>query len=62
MTQLTEMELQSLRHMIGAHETAYAKMNDYAQRSNDQQVKQYFQKSAQSAQQTKQQLMSFLQG
>jgi type III secretory pathway component EscR len=60
--QLNEMELQQLRHIIGAHETAYAKMNDYAQRCNDQQVRQFFQKSAQGAQQSKQQLMSFLQG
>nr|WP_207669149.1 hypothetical protein [Natranaerovirga pectinivora] len=59
---LNEIELQNLRHIIGAHETASAKMNDYAQRCNDQQIKQYFQQSAQSAQQTKQQLMSFLQG
>lgn len=58
---LSEMELQQLRHLIGAHETAFAKMSTYAQQCQDPQVRQYFQKSAQGAQQTKQQLMSFLQ-
>jgi len=60
MSQLNQMELQSLRHLIGAHETAYQKMQTYAQQSNDPQVKAYFEKSAQDAQKTKQQLLSFL--
>lgn len=60
MTQLNQQELQSLRHLIGAHETANQKMLTYAQQSNDPEVKAYFQKSAQDAMNTKQQLMSFL--
>lgn len=60
MSQLNQMELQNLRHMIGAHETAYQKMQTYAQQSTDPQVKAYFEKSAQSAKSTKQNLMSFL--
>ncbi|MPM97721.1 hypothetical protein SDC9_144898 [bioreactor metagenome] len=60
MSQLNQLELQNLRHLIGAHETAYQKMQTYAQQCNDQQVKSYFEKSAQDAQKTKQQLMSFL--
>ncbi len=61
MSVLNEMELQNLRHLIGAHETAYSKLSAYAESSTDSNVKQYFQKSAQSAQQTKQQLIQFLQ-
>lgn len=60
MSQLNQIELQNLRHLIGAHDTAYEKMQTYAQQSTDPQVKQYFEKSAQDAQQTKQKLMSFL--
>ncbi|WP_068787215.1 hypothetical protein [Paenibacillus phocaensis] len=60
MAQINQQELQSLRHLIGAHETAHQKMLAYAQQSVDPQVKAYFQKSAQDAQNTKQQLMSFL--
>ena len=61
MAQLNQMELQNLRHMIGAHQTACEKLQAYAQQATDQQVKDYFEKSAQSAQTTKQQLMNFLQ-
>ncbi len=60
MSQLNQMELQNLRHMIGAHESAYQKLQDYAQQATDPQVKAFFQKSAQSAQSTKQKLLSFL--
>ncbi len=60
MSQLNQMELQNLRHLIGAQETSYKKMQTYAQQANDSQVRDYFEKSAQSAQNTKQQLLSFL--
>jgi type III secretory pathway component EscR len=60
MSQLNQIELQNLRHLIGAHDTAVQKMSAYAQQSKDPQVKAYFEKSAQSAQKTKQQLLSFL--
>lgn len=60
MNQLNALELQNLRHLIGAHETAYNKMNEFARQSNDPQIRHYFERSAQSAQQTKQQLLSFL--
>ena len=61
MSQLNQVELQNLRHLIGAHDTAFQKMQTYAQQATDPQVKAYFQKSAQDAQSTKQQLLSFLQ-
>jgi hypothetical protein len=60
MSQLNKLELQHLRHLIGAHDTAFQKMNTYAQQASDPQVRAYFEKSAQDAQKTKQQLMSFL--
>lgn len=61
MAQLNQMELQNLRHMIGAHDTACEKMQTYAQQATDQQVKQFFEKSVEDAKCTKQQLMTFLQ-
>lgn len=61
MSQLNQMELQNLRHMLGAHDTACEKLQAYAQQASDQQIKSYFEKAAQSAKTTKQQLMNFLQ-
>lgn len=60
MADLTQTELQNLRHLIGAHETAYKKLNTYASQVVDPQIKQMFTKSAQDALNTKQKLMSFL--
>lgn len=60
MGDLTQSELQNLRHLIGAHETAYKKLNTYASQVVDPQIKQMFTKSAQDALNTKQKLMSFL--
>lgn len=61
MSNLNQIELQNLRHIIGGHDTAFQKMQSYAEQSQDPQVKAFFQKSAQDAQSTKQQLMTFLQ-
>ena len=60
MADLSQVELQHLRHWIGAHETAYQKLNAYSSQSVDPQIKQLFTKSAQDALNTKQKLMSFL--
>jgi type III secretory pathway component EscR len=60
MSQLNQIELQNLKHLIGAHDTAYQKLQTYAQQAVDPQVQSYFEKSAQDAQNTKQKLMSFL--
>lgn len=60
MSQLSELDVQNLRHLIGSYETTHCKMTDYAKNATDQQVKQFFQKSAQSAMENKQQLMQFL--
>ena len=60
MTNLNQLELQNLRHLIGSHETVWKKLETYAQQATDPQVKQLFEKSAQSAKNTKQKLISFL--
>ena len=58
--QLSEIDLQHLRHLIIGYDTRSSKMQAYANEAQDPQVKQYFQKSAQSARENKQQLMQFL--
>ncbi|MFA9379345.1 MAG: hypothetical protein ACERKZ_21760 [Lachnotalea sp.] len=61
MSNISELDLQNLRHLIGGCETTQSKMTAYAEEARDNEVKQFFQKSAQSADQTKQQLIQFLQ-
>ena len=60
MPKLNEVELQNVRHLIGAHDTSYQKLTSYAENCTDPQIKQMFQKSAQDALETKQKLMGFL--
>ena len=60
MADISQIKLQLLRHIIGAHETAYQKLNTYSAQAVDPQIKQIFTKSAQDALNTKQKLMSFL--
>lgn len=61
MTNLTELDVQNLRHLILGCETNHCKMQEYAKDATDPKVQQFFQKSAQCAMQTKQQLLQFLQ-
>lgn len=58
---LNKQEIQNLRHLIGSHETAAKKLEEYSQQCVDPQLKQMFRQSAQEAKTTKQKLMSFLQ-
>lgn len=60
MPKLNEVELQNVRHLIGAHDTSYQKLTSYAENCTDPQIKQMFQKSAQDALDTKQKLIGFL--
>lgn len=60
MADLTQIELQNLRHLIGAHDTSYQKLNAYANQCVDPQIKQMFTKAAQDALNTKQKLLTFL--
>ena len=61
MYEISELDLQNLRHLIGGFSTTQCKMQAYAQQAQDPGVKQFFQKSAKSAMECKQQLMQFLQ-
>ena len=61
MSQISELDLQNLRHLIGGYDTTPCKMQEYAKEAQDPQVKQFFQKGAKSAMDNKQQLMKFLQ-
>lgn len=60
MADLNQIELQNLRHLIGAHDTSYQKLNNYANTCTDEQVKQMFTKAAQDALNGKQKLLTFL--
>ena len=60
MSELNQIELQNLRHLIGAHETAHQKLQTYAEQAMDPEIKKFFQDGAQDAMKTKQQLLSFL--
>ena len=60
MADLNQVELQNLRHLIGAHDTSYQKLTNYANTCNDEQVKQMFTKAAQDALNGKQKLLTFL--
>ena len=48
MENLNEMELQTLRHLIMAHDTVSCKMESYAKEAQSPDVQQYFQKAAQT--------------
>lgn len=57
---LNHMELQNLRHLIGAHKNSEKKLNFYAEQCQDPQCKQMFQQAAKSCSQTIQKLTAFL--
>ena len=61
MASLSELELQNLRHMLTGYEISQAKMKEYAEATEDTQIKQFFQQGIKSATENKQQLMQFLQ-
>lgn len=61
MAEISELDLQNLRHLIGGYDTTHCKMKEYAECTDDAKVKQFFEKGAKSAMDNKQQLMKFLQ-
>lgn len=61
MSNISELDLQNLRHLIGGFDTTRCKMQEYAKDAADSSVKQFFEKGAKSAMDNKQQLMKFLQ-
>lgn len=60
MTDISILDLQNLRHLIGGYSTTQCKMQDYASQAEDPEVKQLFQQAADSALKNKQELMKFL--
>lgn len=61
MANLSELDLQNLRHLIMGYDVTHCKLKEYASGASDAQVKQFFEKGAQSATDNKNQLMKFLQ-
>ncbi len=61
MSNISELDLQNLRHLIGGFDTTHCKLQEYAKGATDTEVKQFFEKGAKSAMENKQQLMQFLQ-
>ena len=60
MEDLSILDLQNLRHLIGGYTTTQAKMTDYAAQAEDPQVRKLFQDAADSALKNKQDLLKFL--
>lgn len=61
MADLSELDLQNLRHLMGGYDVSHCKLKEYAAAASDTQVKQFFEKGAKSAMDNKNQLMKFLQ-
>ncbi len=60
MTEISMLDLQNLRHLIGGFDTTHCKMQDYAAQSQDPEIKKMFQDAADCAMKNKQELMKFL--
>ena len=58
---LNQLELQNLRHLIGGHQTAAAKLETYAAQTHNPQLKQMLQQDAQASIQSSQKLLTLLQ-
>lgn len=60
MSELSELDVQNLRHLIMGYDTTHCKMQEYAKGAEDTKVKQFFEQGAKSAMDNKQTLMKFL--
>lgn len=60
MSNISELDLQNLRHLIGGFDTTHCKMQEYATKSQDPEIRHFFEKGAKSAMENKEQLMKFL--
>ena len=49
MANLSQMEFNAIREISGCHTTSAHKLNEYAEKCTDGQIKQMFQKAAQDA-------------
>lgn len=61
MANLTEIELQNVRHLLQFGEADIEKYKSYAQNAQDAAVKQFFEKSAQSCEKNRQTILQILQ-
>lgn len=61
MANLNELELQNIRHLVGAHCTIEKKLQYYAQQCTDPVIKNMLTKDANDAKASKEKLMAFLQ-
>ncbi len=57
---INQLELQNLRHLIGAHCTIEKKLEFYAGQCTDEKLKSMLQHDAQDAKASKEKLMTFL--
>lgn len=57
---INELELQNLRHLIGAHCTIEKKLRDYAQQCTDPAIINMLNRDADAALRSKETLMQFL--
>lgn len=60
MSEISILDLQNLRHLIGGYNTTHCKMAEYASQAQDPEIKKLFQDAADSAMKNKQELMKFL--
>ena len=60
MSEINQVELQNLRHLISTQDTSYQKLSSYASQCVDPQIKQMFTKAAQDTLNIKQKLLTFL--
>ncbi|WP_100331210.1 DUF1657 domain-containing protein [Bacillus xiapuensis] len=58
---INQMELQNIRHLIGGHQTVAAKLETFAEQTQNVQLKQMLQQDAAAAKASCQKLLSFLQ-
>lgn len=60
MANLNEMELQNVRHLLQFGEADIEKYRNYAMNCQDQNVKQFFEKAAQSSEKNRQTILNML--
>lgn len=60
MPELSNLELQDLRHLISSCDLCHAKLSEYATQASDPKIKEFFEKGAQSAKKNREELVRFL--
>lgn len=60
MANLNKLELQNIRHLIGAHSNIEKKLEFYSQQCTDATLKEMLKKDAEDAKNSKAKLMAFL--